>query len=407
MDQNTTVLTGYKARQRMLAGVNKVYNAVKLTLGPQGKNALLPRTMNRGPRNTNDGVTISENIMPKEPHARQAAKFFQEGAKKTNELAGDGTTGTTVIAGHLVNKIFKKLPDDNVPSAGKDSSANVMELRWQLKEAKEKVFKAIKKVAKPIDSLEDLEKIAHVAVEDKAHGKVVAKMVYELGVDNHIDVVEGYKGEVETEIVKGMGFPAKVAARAFLTNPARFEMVAEDVPVLVTNYKLDNPHTVIDIINRIKAPKIAIIAPGFSHAVLMSLVQTSKNGLFCYPINAPALRTEQMEDIAVVTGARLIDKDTGAKLEKVEKSDIGFAGRIVVKDVENREDAILVGGRGEKIRRAGGNLITERLDILKAQLKESKNKLTTMHLEKRIASMSKAIGVILSLGRGKDLKEVT
>jgi len=393
-EENTTTLTGSKARKRILRGINEVYDAVKITLGPKGRNALLPRTMNRGPRNTNDGVTISENVRPKEAHARQAASFFKEAAKKTNEVVGDGTTTTTVIAGHLTNKIFKDLPNDNVPAAGTSTTQDVMELRKLMKEAKQAVLEAITASAQPIKSLSDLQKIAEVSIEDPALASPVAQMVYELGIDNHIEVVEGYKNKLETEIIKGMRFPAKVAARAFLNKLERFEMVAEDTAVLITNHKLDNPYDLITMINNTKVSKLAIIAPNFSQPVLQSLVQTIKNGIYIYPVYSPALRTEQMEDIAIYTDGIVVDKDKSMKLSGVTTNHLGFAEKIVVKDTEVREDAALMGGRGEKIKRSQGTVITEYINTLKAQVKESQNPMTKASLEKRIASLHSAIGVI-------------
>ena len=404
----TEVLTGIAARKKILAGVNKVYDTVKLTLGPEGKNAILPRTGNRGPRNTNDGVTISENIRLKDEHERLAADAFKEGSKKTNELVGDGTTTTAVIAGDLINRVFGMISEQDVPSASLISSKTpvrkgVRALRQEMKEAKDLVIAEVKAQAKLIKTLADLERIAIISIgkEDEAAAKSVAKLIWEIGrdgagnfMDNHVDVTEGYKRTLETEVIRGMRFPSKVGSKAFVNNPARFEMIAEDTAVLITNYKLDNPYQVVAILDRVKVPKIAFFAPDFSAMVIKSLIETTKNGLFCYPIKCPALRTEQLEDLAVYTGATVIDKEIGKKLETVTVTDLGFAGKIVVKDTENREDAVLLGGRGELIKRGTGTLISERCDILKKQIKESRNDITRISLEKRIASLSSAVGVI-------------
>src|SRR3990167_10623106 len=122
-----------------------------------------------------------------------------------------------------------------------------------------------------------------------------------------------------------MKFPAKVANRAFITNHARFEMIAEDVAVFITNFKLNNPFEVIDILDKIKVPKIALFAPEFSLMTIKSLIETTKNGLFCYPIKTPALTTDELEDLATYTGATLIDKNKGRKLQNVNVEDLGFA----------------------------------------------------------------------------------
>lgn len=406
-EQITDVLVGAAARKKILAGVNKVFHAMRMTLGPEGRNALLPRTYNRGPRVTNDGVTIGEfaRLLP-DPHERLAAEAFIEGSKKTNELGGDGTTTTATIAGTLVNEVFSSLAEDEIPTvdAGSSNRKGRRALRREMKDIKDQVVARIKEVAKPIESLEDLEKIAVVSIgkEDEETAKVVAKMVWDVArdatgayVDNFVDVVEGYKGEIETEIIRGMRYPAKVAARGFITNPARFEMVAEDVPVFVTNHKLDDVYQVVALINRLKLTKLALFAPDFSNTVLISLAKSNKeNGCLFYPVKCPSLRTEQLEDLAVYTGGQLLNKDLGRKLDTASTEDLGFAEKIVVKDTENKDDAILLGGRGEKVRRGEGNLISERQAILKAQLAEAKNELSKAQLERRIANLSAAVGII-------------
>ncbi len=404
MDKIAEPVSGIDSRKKILRGINKVFDVVKLTLGPEGKNALLTRTYNRGPRFTNDGVTISDNVRLKDEYEALAADAFKEGSKRTNEAAGDGTTTTAVLAGNIINKLFNEMETSDVPTVqitgAKTSKKGVRAIRQEMKEAKDLVIKEIKEKAKPIKTLADLEKIAVVSIgkEDEIVSKTVAKIVWETArdgagnfINNHIDVTEGYKQEIETEIIKGMRFPSKVAHRAFVNKPERFEMVAEDTAVFITNYKLDNPFEVVEFLNKLKVAKIAIFAPEFSASVITSLIQSVKNGLFSFPIKCPALRTAQLEDLAIYTGATVIDKDTGRKLANVTNADLGFANRIIVKDTENREDAVLIGGKGEK---DNGKKIAERCEDLKGQIKESRNNLTTMQLEKRIANLSSAIGVI-------------
>lgn len=407
MDKIAEPISGIQARKKILSGVNKVFDIVKLTLGPEGRNAILTRTFNRGPRFTNDGVTISENVRLKDEYEALAADAFKEGSKRTNELVGDGTTTTAVIAGNLINQLFNEISSSDIPSAQltgvKSQRKGVRALRQEIKDVKDLVIKEIKERAKPIKTLADLEKISVISIgkEDENVAKTVAKLVWEIGrdatgnfINNHVDVTEGYKQEIETEVIKGMRFPSKVAHRAFVNKLERFEMVAEDVAVFITNYKLDNPYEIVEILNKVKVPKIALFSPDFSPNVIKSLIETTKNGLFCYPIKCPALRTEQLEDLATYTGATIIDKDLGRKLTSVTSEDLGFAGRIIVKDTENREDAVLIGGKGEKIKIGSGNRISERCEKLKGQIKEARNDLTRMSLEKRIANLSSAIGVI-------------
>lgn len=399
----TEVLTGAQARKKVRAGVNAVFDAVKLTLGPEGMNALLPRSFNRGPRLTNDGVTVSENIKPIDEHERLAADFFKEGSKKTNELVGDGTTTTAVIAGFLINQIFDELAYEENPTASilsKEGSTKkgVRSIRKELKDIKDQVIAKIKERAIKIESLEELKKISVISVgkEDEEVAHRIAEMVWQVGrdadgnfVDNHIDVVEGYKGEIETEVTLGMRFPAKVAHRAFVNKPERFEMVCEDVKVLITNHRLEDPHQIIALLNRLQVPKIAVFAPHFSGGVLTSFLNSAKNGVFCFPVHSPALRTEQLEDLAAYTGATVVDKDKSTKLHLVQPSVLGSADKITIKDVDSREDAILMGGNESTT-----EAVKARVAILKEQMKEAKNDMTRMQLEKRIANLQSAVGVI-------------
>ena len=397
-----SILIGNQARAKILSGVMKVVEAIAPTLGPSGRSAILPRSYNRGPRIADDGFYEAENVILKDEHERAAADAFKEAISKTNQRVGDGTTSTGVIAGKIIADTFQGLTDDT-PSAslGGKKEKDVVVMARDMKLAKDLVVEEIKKVSKPIKTLAELEKIAFISTKEPEISKVVAKMVFEIGrdatgkfIDNHIDVVEGYKGEIETEVVRGMRFPAKLAHRAFINKPERFEMIAEDVAVFITNYKLDNPFEIVALLNNCKVPKLALFAPEFSGGVIKSLVETTKNGLFCYPIKSPSLRTEQLEDLAVYTGATLIDKDTGKKLVNVVAEDLGFAEKIVVKDTENKEDAVLLGGKGEKAKRGDGSLVYERCKVLKKQVEESRNELTRISLEKRIASLSSAVGVI-------------
>jgi len=395
------VKTGEAAQKAIVKGVNAVYDPVRLTIGPAGGNALMYRTFGRGPRITNDGVTIAGAIEPKDPFVKLVAEAFFEACSKTNEIAGDGTTTTSVVGGHLLNKIYENI-NANAGSFVKRDNVNVMAIRNQMIEASVAVIEAVKKQAKPVKTIEELEKIATVSVEDKELGKLIASMAWEVGVDGYIDVVEGFKGEIEHEVIKGMRFPAKVPNKVFVNNQARYEMVMQDVPVLLTNYNLDNAVEVGELIGRLfkegNIKKLAILAPSFSDSVLGNLFNSqrivnpdgtvSPSGYMFYPVKVPSLRSEQFEDVAAYTGATFINKDKDMKLSTVSAVDLGFLGRLVVKDMEAREDAIATGGKGEK------TAVKERIEELKKQKAETKMQNHKALLDRRIASMSSAVGII-------------
>ncbi len=408
---NTKPIHGEVARKKILKGVELCYDIVKKTLGPEGKNALLPRTYNRGPRITNDGITILENaIKLKDPYLKLVAEAFAEGSRKTNQEAGDGTSTTAIIGGVAIIDTLRKLSEYDAPTASvpgmkakEKTFIGVRALRKEMKDAKDLIIEEIKNQSKPIKTLKELEKIAVVSIgkEDNEIAKAIAKMTWQIArdkegnyVDNHIDVQEGFKGRVETEIIQGMRFPAKIPAKAFVNKPEGFEMVCEDVPILVTNYKFDSVPELINLLNNCKKHKLAIFAESFSNAILLSIIQHIKKGFMLYPIKIPALRTEQLQDLATYTGSTLIDKKSGKKISNIEETDLGFAEKIVVKDVEAKEDATLIGGKGENIKRGSKTLIQERQDMLRKQVTEARTEMVKLQLGKRIANLSSAIGVI-------------
>lgn len=414
MSRPTLTLVGQNARKAVLEGVNAVYIPTRMTFGPQGKNALLYRSFNRGNRITNDGVTVATCQEPKNVFQRLAAEAFKEACKKTNERVGDGTTATAIIGGKLFNDVYAMLSETQSEFVAKPSKG-VMTLRKNILESAKNVKKLIKEKSHKIETIEDLEKIAIVSVEDEELGKLIAKMAWEVGVDGFIDVTEGYKGEIETEIIKGMRFPAKVGAKAFVNSPARYEMVAVDSPVLITNYALNNAAEFGSVFQKLNAvtSKIIVIAPAFSENVLVNMVNATKQGYFFYPVLTPSLRTEQYEDVAIYCGATFIDKNKGKQLRNIRPEDLGFLEKLVVKDTEAKEDAMALGGKGtreetktdivdeeengKKLKVSKERLssaVKDRIEVLKGQLAESTQDNFRKLLERRIASMGSAVGVI-------------
>lgn len=416
MSKTTKTLLGAKAREAVHLGVNAIYVPVGRTLGPHGKNALLYRTYNRGSRITNDGKTVAECQEPKDPFVNLAANAFKEVCRKTDEKVGDGTTTTAVIGGVLMNSVHTLLSEGSTEFTAKSTgSVSAMTMRKNILDTAEQVKSIIKDKAKKIETLEDLEKIATISVEDPALGKVIAKMAWDVGVDGFIDTVEGYKGEIETEIIEGFRFPAKVPAKAFINNPARFEMVVKDCPIFITNYELDNAQEIAKVLQKFNGvtSKIIVVAPSFSENVLVNMINATKAGYFMHAVKVPALRTEQFEDLAVYCKANFIDKNKGKMLSNARVEDLGFLEKLIVKDTEAKEDAIATGGKGTKEEtmtamveeEIGGKkkkvmkdrvstAIADRIEMLKGQLIETQQPQFKKLLERRIASMKSSVGVI-------------
>lgn len=409
----TQTLLGAKARKAVHKGINAIYEPTRRTFGPEGRNALLFRTFNRGSRIANDGVTVAQCQEPKDIFARLAAESFKEASLRTNEKVGDGTTLTTILGGFLFNHVYSKIAEsDSEIKIGSRKGIGAVTLKMKILESAKRVKEEINKVAKKISSLKDLEKVAIISVEDEDLGKTVAKMAYKVGVDGFIDVVEGYKGEIETEVIDGMRFPAKVSAKAFVNNPQRYEMVAKDCPVFITNYALDNPAQLAKVINPFieKNPKLIVIAPNFSENVLTEIFKSmfsitpqgqrvKKPNVDIFPVSVPSLRTEQLDDLAVYCGARFIDKGKGHKLESGVIDDLGFLEMLVIKDTEAKEDAVATGGAGTRQEKVEGEkvkstLVEKRIKMLKGQLENTREDRFKKLLERRIASMGSAVGII-------------
>lgn len=409
MSNRTKTLVGDKARKAVLEGVNAIGIPVSMTLGPQARKALIYRTLNRGGRIVDDGHTVAQVQEPRDPFARLAAQIFREACQRTNEKVGDGTATTATIGWRLFNDCHNLLTEgaSSMTKKTRAGKVGVSTLRDRILSSAKKVKEAITASATKINSTEELENIATVSVGDKELGKVIAKMAWETGIDGFIDVVEGFKGEIETEVIKGFRFPAKVGAKAFVNNPARYEMVMTDCPVLITNHALDNGGDIAQTLSKLNAEtsKVTVIAPSFSDNVLVNMVNATKQGYFIYPIKVPALRTEQFEDLAIYCGAKFIDKNKGSSLRSVTKGDLGFFEKLIVKDTENREDAVVTGGRGsqdtqmsykedKEWKEKTSSPVKERIETLKGQLGLQQNESFKKLLERRIASMASAVGVI-------------
>lgn len=408
MPRPTKTILGAKARRAVLDGVMAIYEPVRRTLGPQSKKALLYRTFNRGSRIVDDGKTVGDCQDPRDPFIRLVAEAFKETCKKTDQRVGDGTTGTVVIGGKLMIDVYNQTNEGRTDFVANHSGRiGVMTMRKNILDTAKIVKDKIKEVSKKIETVEDLEKIAIVSVEDEELGKVIAKMAWEVGVDGFIDTTEGYKGEIETEVIRGMRFPAKVAAKAFVNNPNRFEMIAQDCPVFITNYAIDNANDIAPIFEKVSLTnsKMIIVAPAFSENVLVNMVNSVKAGFFIYPVLTPSLRTEQYEDLAIYCGANFIDKAKGRFLKNTKPEDLGFLAKLIVKDTEAKEDAVATGGKGtqEQIKYDGKKTdenmtmttaVKDRIELLKAQLVETKEDQFKKLMERRIASMGSAVGII-------------
>ena len=400
----TDVILHGQARKKILKGVNLVADAVKMSLGPEGGAALIHRSFNRGARLTNDGVTIAKCIEPKDEFINLVTTVFKEAASRTGERAGDGTTTTIVIAQKLINDAFSNIKDNDkteIQLRGMENEKGTQFLKKHILSEIPKIKEEIKKISKKIKSQEELKKIANVALNDNLEvAKIVADMVWKTGENGFITLGDAFQGKLETSIIEGARFPMKIAAPRFLNNPDRYEMIAEDCPVIVTNYGIDSLRDFADFWNSVKQNKLIIFAPSFSDEILVQMVKLIAprplpnggivpSGIQIFPVKIPSLRTEQIDDLAIFVDAAFIDKNTGKKLKDIKDYDLGFLEKLTVKSVEDREDAELLGGKG-----VNSDKVKDRIKTLKEQITKTKLPEHKAILEKRIASLASSGGMI-------------
>ena len=404
MRKTETRLHG-EARRTIIKGINAVYNAVRMSLGPEGGNALIHRSFNRGSRITNDGVTIAQCIEPKDNFENLVATSFKEAAKKTGERAGDGTTITIVIAGKLINDAFAIIKDPektDIQLRGMEAeNTGVIALKKHILSVIPQIKEKIKEATKKIKTQEELLNIADVSLGgNKEVAEIISEMVWKTGKEGFITLTDGFIGKLETEVIEGARFPMKIAAPRFLNNPEKYEMVAEDCDVIITNYGIDALRDFADFWNALKKNKLIIFAPSFSDEVLVQMVklisprqllngQINPSGIQIFPIKTPSLRTEQYDDLAVFCDAVFIDKNAGKKLKDIKEYDLGFIEKCTVKSVEDRDDAVLLGGKGAKL-----DKVKDRIQTLKEQIEKTKLPEHKAILQKRIASLASAGGMI-------------
>lgn len=408
--QKTEIKRHGAARKTILKGINEIYDTVRLTLGPEGGNVLLHRSFNRGSRITNDGVTIAECIEPKDNFINLVTTTFKEASKKTGQRVGDGTTSTIVIAGKLINDAFAKIPTEEkseIQIWGMEKGGiGTIALKKHILNTISLIKEEIKKVTKKVKTQEELESIADVSLNgNREIAKIIAEMIWKIGTEGFISLTDGFTGKIETEEIPGARFPMKIPAPRFMNNPAKYEMIAEDCPVLITNYKIDSISDFASFYNNIKQNKLIIFAPGFSDEVLIQMIKLisprqlpdgniTPSGLQIFPVSCPSLGSEEntpqnFHDLAAFCDASFINKNTGKKLKEVKEYDLGFLEKLTVKSTEDREDAVLIGGRGEK-----SDVIKERIKILKDQKEKTKMPEHKALIDKRIASLSSAGGLI-------------
>lgn len=380
----TIEVVGKEARAFLLKAVNRVADKVKTTLGPGGRNALIQQDW-RGQRITNDGVTIAKSIHPDNEIEKQAVDVFVETAHRTNEVAGDGTTTTVLLGQVIIREIAGNLESEVLYT----DHENVMDTVRKINDAKKQVIAELDAMAKPVDTEAKLAQVASISLENEELGKKVANLVWQIGVDGYVNVEEGLNKEVETETIIGMRFDGKYLDDRLATNNHR-QAIYEQVPVLITNYKLTKDHLpaiqqIIEKLVKSGVKSFVLFAENYEREAREIILNTTFNTSFkILPVKSPSLTTPDFEDLAIYTGAKFIDKNQKMTLTNLTLDDFGQADRVVV----DEDDTILTGGAGSE------KAVKERIKKIKEEIKAEKVEEFRRMMERRVANMASGVGII-------------
>ncbi|MCC6563600.1 chaperonin GroEL [Candidatus Uhrbacteria bacterium] len=369
-----------EARQALKRGVDKLANAVKVTLGPKGRNVVIESGYG-SPTITKDGVTVAKEIELEDKMENVGAELVKEVASKTNDVAGDGTTTATVLAQAIIAEGIKNI------TAG----ASPLAVKRGMEKALEAVVKELKeKVSQPVTG-DMIENVASISANDKEIGKTIAAMVKEMGNDGVITVEEGQSFGIEQEVVKGMRIDKGYSSHYMVTNQDRMEAEYTDAPILVTDKKISSLQDLLPLLEKVLKTgrkELVIIADDVDGEALTTLVVNKLRGILnTLAIKAPGFgdrRKELLQDIAIVTGATYISEDLGRKLESIELSDLGSARKVV----STKDHTTFVDGKGDKA------AIESRASALKKQLEQTDSSYDKEKIQERLAKLAGGIGVI-------------
>jgi len=382
------------ARRDLKTGVDALANAVKVTLGPKGRNVALDKKWG-APTITHDGVTVAKEIELEEPFQNMGAQLLKEAATKTNDVAGDGTTTATVLAQMIVNEGLKNV------AAG----ANPMLIKNGIAKAADAVVSALREQATDIDTKEEIANVAAISANDKEIGTLIAEVMEKVGKDGVITVEESKGLAFETEYVEGMQFDRGYISPYFVTDPERMEAVLDDPLVLIHDKKISSAQDIIPVLEKLVQTgrkNLVIICEDVDGEALATLVLNKLRGVFnVLAIKAPGFgdrRKAMLQDIAVLTGGEVITEEMGRKLETTQLVDLGRA----VKVISTKEDTTIVGIEDDAI----SNNILARINQIKAEIDASTSDYDKEKLQERLAKLSGGVAIIrVGAGTEVELKE--
>lgn len=375
------IIFDLKARDSLKTGVDALSNAVKITLGPKGRNVILEKSFG-APTITKDGVTVAKEIELKDPVENMGAQLVKEVASKTNDLAGDGTTTATVLAQAIVTTGLKNVT----------SGANPMDLKRGIDKAVTEVIKSLKKQTKQInDSGEKVEQVATVSANNDTYiGKLIAEAMGKVKKDGVITIEEAKGIETYVDVVEGMQFDRGYISPYFVTDTEKMEAVYENPYILIHDKKISVMKDLLPILEKVvqTGRPLMIVAEDVETEALATLVVNKlRGGLKVVAVKAPGFgdrRKEMLEDIAVLTGGTVISEEKGYKLEDTSLDNLGLAEKITV----DKDNTTIVSGKGHK------NDITARINQIKAQIETTTSDYDKEKLQERLAKLAGGVAVI-------------
>lgn len=369
-----------EARALLKKGVDAVADAVKVTIGPRGRNVVLDKGYG-APTITNDGVSIAKEVVLKDKIENMGAEIVKEVATKTNDSAGDGTTTAIVLTQAIVHEGLKEM----------NAGTNVMGMKLGIETAAHEVVKELKAIAKQIKSKEEIMQIAKISAESEELGKIIAQTIDKVGKDGVVTVEESQAFGIESDIVEGMQFDKGYVSMYMVTDAERMEALYKDAAILLTDKKVASVQEILPLLEKLAQTgrkEIVIIADEIEGEALSTFVLNKLRGTFSVlAIKAPGYgdrKKELLEDIATVTGGTVITEDVGLKLENAELSMLGRAQKVIA----TKEHTTIVGGKGKK------TAIEARVATLKKIHENTDSKFDKEKLEERIAKLSGGIAVI-------------
>jgi chaperonin GroEL len=369
-----------EARQALKRGVNKVADAVRITIGPKGRNALLDKGYG-APTITNDGVSIAKEITLADPIENMGAEMVKDVANKTNDGAGDGTTTAVVLMQSIVREGFKKTT----------MGVNPMGVRMGIENATQAVLKALAEIARPVKTQEEIIQVATISAENEEFGKIIAEAIEKVGKDGVVTVEESQSFGVESEVVEGMQFDKGYVSHYMVTNTDRMEAEYNDPYILITDKKISSIKEILPLLESLARggkKDLIILAEDVDGEALTTLVVNKLKGVF----NTLAIRTpgygdrkkDMLADIAAVVGAKVISEEVGLKLESATVEMLGRARRVVA----TKDATTVIGGKGKK------SDIDKRVSQIKAQIAKTESSFDKEKLQERLGKLAGGVAVI-------------